>query len=116
LCFRRLAHSFYNKDAVRRDTTFIVANPKQLHVSAAQSSHHPVVYQKMQKANYTAIAIHIILIIQFMAEIITTSQSINSTSVTKIKLLMLLRKIVAVYCEIHSVGKMKFLILTASGT
>jgi len=70
----------------------------------------------MQKANYTAVAIHIILIIQSMAEIITTSQRRNSLSVTKIKLLILLREIIAVYCEIHSVGKMKFLNLTASGT
>jgi hypothetical protein len=51
-----------------------------------------------------------------MVEIITISQSRNSTPVTKIKLLMLLREIIAVYCEIHSVGKLKYLILTASGT
>jgi len=29
---------------------------------------------------------------------------------------MLPSEIIAVYCETHSVGKMKFLILTASGT
>jgi hypothetical protein len=29
---------------------------------------------------------------------------------------MQLREIIAVHCETHSVGKMKFLILTASGT
>jgi hypothetical protein len=51
-----------------------------------------------------------------MAEIITTLLRRNSTSVTKVKLLMLLTEIIAVYCKIHSVGKMKFLILTASGT
>jgi len=51
-----------------------------------------------------------------MAEIITTSQRRKSISVTKTKLLMLLREIIAVYCETHSVGKMEFLILTASGT
>jgi len=51
-----------------------------------------------------------------MAEIITISQSRNSTSVTKIKMLMLLREIIAVYCEIHRMGTLKFLILTASGT
>jgi hypothetical protein len=73
-----------NKDAVRRDTTFIVPNPKQLHVSAAQSSNHPVdvpenVKRKLNSCSHT----YIHIIIQF-----TASQRRNSTSVTKIRLLM----------------------------
>jgi hypothetical protein len=50
-----------NKSVIRRYITFIITYPKQLHVSAAQSSHNHAVSIRNHKTNYLAVTLHVFL-------------------------------------------------------